>query len=64
MKSPKENISFGETPPSPPVSLTPQEEEEDRKFWEGFDAAMARVREKAKEAERRGIPLHEIVPVN
>lgn len=64
MQSPADKTSSGERKPSPPVSLTPQQEEAKRRFAEQTDAGMARLREKVKEAERLGVPLHKIVPVS
>lgn len=52
--------------PSPclPVSITPEQEEASRRFDEAWDKGMARGREMLAEAERVGIPLHYLIPVN
>jgi len=44
--------------------MTPQQEEASLRFNKALDAGMARLREKVKEAERLGVPLHYLVPVN
>lgn len=62
--SPTEPISPGDLQPAPPVSITPQEEAEQRQFSEKFAAGVAKGVELAAEAKRRGIPLHDLVPVN
>lgn len=64
MTSPADKTSLGKLKPSPPVSLTPQQVETKRRFKELLDAGMARAQEKAKEAERLGIPLHKLIPIH
>lgn len=64
MKSPQDKTDLGELKPCLPVSITPQEEAEQRRFSEAFTAGVAKGVEKLKEAERLGVPLHKLVPVN
>ncbi len=64
MESPKEPIASGSEEPRPPVFLTPQQEEQKRRVAKHFKEGQERLREKVAEAERLGVPLHDLLPVN